>query len=126
MLRLAEMYLNYAEADARLNNGTVTDGLAKSYVKELRDRAGVATPASITTDWILEERAREFMWEGHRRVDLIRYGKFTSSEFPWVYKGGVENGNSQLSDHLKIYPLVASDLSVNKKLEQNPGYEKSK
>lgn len=126
VLRLAEMYLNYAEADARLNNGTVTDGLAKSYVKELRDRAGVATPASITTDWILEERAREFMWEGHRRVDLIRYGKFTSSEFPWVYKGGVENGNSQLSDHLKIYPLVASDLSVNKKLEQNPGYEKSK
>ena len=128
VFRLAEMYLNYAEADARLNNGTVTDGLAKGYIKTLRDRAGVSatTPAIITTDWILEERAREFMWEGHRRVDLIRYGKFTSSEFPWVYKGGVESGNAQLSDHLKIYPLVASDLSVNKKLDQNPGYESSK
>lgn len=128
VFRLAEMYLNYAEADARMNNGTVTDGLAKGYVKELRERAGVSasTPAIITTDWFLEERAREFMWEGHRRVDLIRFGKFTSSDFPWAYKGGIENGSAQLSDHLKIYPLISSDLSVNKNLKQNPGYEQSK
>lgn len=124
VFRLAEMYLNYAEADARLNNGVVNDTKAVGYVKALRDRAGVATPTQITTEWILEERAREFMWEGHRRVDLIRYGKFTSSEFPWVYKGGVESGNAQLEEGYTIFPLIASDLSVNKNLKQNDAYIK--
>ena len=124
VFRLAEMYLNYAEADARLNNGVVKDTKAVGYVQTLRDRAGVATPTQITTEWILEERAREFMWEGHRRVDLIRYGKFTSSDFPWVYKGGVESGNAQLEEGYTIFPLIASDLSVNKNLKQNDAYIK--
>lgn len=124
VFRLAEMYLNYAEADARLNNGVVKDTKAVGYVQTLRTRAGVATPTQITTEWILEERAREFMWEGHRRVDLIRYGKFTSSDFPWVYKGGVESGNAQLEEGYTIFPLIASDLSVNKNLKQNDAYIK--
>lgn len=122
MFRLAEMYLNYAEADARLNGGDVTEAEAKNYVKALRDRAGVATPSVITLDFLLAERAREFMWEGHRRVDLIRFGKFTSASFPWPYKGGVASGKVGLPEYKTIYPLVQSDLSVNKNLKQNLGY----
>ena len=75
IFRLAEMYLNYAEADARLNGGVVKDADALKYVKDLRDRAGVSMPSEVNLEWLLDERAREFMWEGHRRVDLIRFGK---------------------------------------------------
>lgn len=82
MIRLAEMYLIYAEAQARLDGGITTDSKALGYVKALRDRAGVSMPSSIDLDFILKERARELMLEGHRRTDLIRYGYFTSMSFP--------------------------------------------
>lgn len=122
IFRLAELYLNYAEADARLNGGKVTDAKAKDYIKELRDRAGVTTPTEITLDWLLDERARELMWEGHRRVDLIRYGHYTSMNYPWPYKGGVPDGKVALDEYRIIYPLVATDISANGNLDQNPGY----
>lgn len=122
VFRLAELYLNYAEADARLNGGKVADAKAKGYIKELRDRAGVDTPSDITLEWLLDERARELMWEGHRRVDLIRYGHFTSMNYPWPYKGGVTDGKVALDDYRIIYPLVATDISANGNLIQNPGY----
>ena len=50
MFRLAEMYLIYAEAQARLDGGTTTDSKAMGYIKELRDRAGMTTPSSINLD----------------------------------------------------------------------------
>ena len=122
IFRLAEMYLNYAEADARINGGTVKDAKAVSYVKALRDRAGVGMPSDLTLDWLLDERAREFMWEGHRRVDLIRYGYFTSMNYPWTYKGGILNGKFSIPEFRTIYPIVQSDLSANSNLKQNNGY----
>ena len=102
--RLPEMYLAYAEADARMNGGVVTDTEAIAYIKALRDRAGVDTPSSITLNWLLDERGREFMWEGQRRQDLIRYGKFTTEKFR------------------EIYPILTSDLNANDNLHQNDGY----
>lgn len=122
IFRLAEMYLNYAEADARLNGGSVRDSKAVGYVNTLRTRAGVSTPSEITLDWLLDERAREFMWEGHRRVDLIRYGYFTSMNYPWTMKGGVLNGKVSLPEYRTIFPIIQSDLSSNNNLDQNPGY----
>lgn len=122
IFRLAEIYLNYAEADARLNGGVVADAKAKGYIKELRDRADVATPSEISLEWLLDERARELMWEGHRRVDLIRYGHFTSMNYPWPYKGGVKDGRIGLDSYRIIYPLVSTDISANGNLDQNPGY----
>lgn len=122
IFRLAEMYLNYAEADARLNGGSVRDSKAVGYVSALRERAGVSTPSEISLDWLLDERAREFMWEGHRRVDLIRYGYFTSMNYPWTMKGGVLNGKVSLPEYCTIFPIIQSDLSSNNNLVQNPGY----
>ena len=124
ILRLAEMYLIYAEADARMNGGTVTDATAKGYIKALRDRAGVAMPldSDLTLDWLLDERARELMWEGCRRTDLIRYGYFTSMQFPWTFKGGVANGKVSLPAYRNIYPIIKDDLNANATLVQNPGY----
>ena len=121
--RLAEMYLIYAEADARLNGGLTTDATALGYIKALRDRAGVEMPDAVTLDWLLDERARELMWEGHRRTDLIRYGYFTSASFPWAGKGGVANGKVALPSYRTLYPIPTSDINVNPaNLKQNPGY----
>lgn len=123
MFRLAEMYLIYAEAQARLDGGTTTDTKAMGYIKELRDRAGVTTPSSINLDFILKERACELMWEGHRRTDLIRYGYFTAMSYPWPYKGGIPDGKVALPSYRTVYPLLQSDLSENKNLVQNVGYQ---
>ena len=79
-------------------------------------------PMTIDLDYILKERVRELMWEGHRRVDLIRYGYFTSASFPWPYKGGIANGAVALSDHLKVFPIITTDLIANPNLKQNQGY----
>jgi SusD family. len=124
IFRLAEMYLIYAEADARINGGIVSDGTAKGYIKALRDRAGVDMPADdeLTLDWLLDERARELMWEGHRRTDLIRYDYFCSMQFPWTFKGNVPNGKIALPSFRTIYPIIKDDLNANPKLVQNPGY----
>ena len=124
MFRLAEMYLIYAEADARLNGGKVTSSEAKGYIKALRDRAGVAMPSdeNLTIDWLLEERARELMLEGHRRTDLIRYDYYTKMSFPWPYKGGIKDGKINLPEFRKLFPIADSDLEANANLKQNPGY----
>lgn len=122
IFRLAEMYLNYAEADARLNGGVVKDADALQYVKKLRDRAGVSMPSEVNLEWLLDERAREFMWEGHRRVDLIRFGKFTDVNYPWTLKGGLMNGKIALPSYKTIFPIIQSDLSSNSNLVQNEGY----
>ena len=124
MIRLAEVYLIYAEADARLNGGVVKSAEAKSYIKALRDRAGVTMPSddALTLDWLLDERARELMLEGQRRTDLIRYGYYTSMSFPWPYKGGIKDGKVNLPETRNLYPIIESDLNANRNLVQNPGY----
>lgn len=117
MIRLGEIYLIYAEAC--MNLGQANTALPK--VQDLAARAGVTAPTSITQEWLIEERARELMWEGHRRTDLIRYGKFTSSSFLWTYKGGSFSGQG-FDDHMKIFAIPASELVSNPELHQNPGY----
>ena len=117
MIRLGEIYLIYAEACMELGQANT----AMPKLQELAQRAGVSAPTSITQDWLLEERARELMWEGHRRTDLIRYGKFTSSSFLWTYKGGTFSGQG-FDDHMKIFAIPASELAANPELHQNPGY----
>lgn len=117
MIRLGEIYLIYAEAC--MNLGQANTALPK--LKELTDRAGVSAPTSITNDFLLEERARELMWEGHRRTDLIRYNRFTSSSFLWPFKGGMVTGQG-FNDYMKIFAIPSSELASNKELHQNPGY----
>ena len=117
MIRLGEIYLIYAEACMELGQANT----AMPKLRDLAERAGVSAPTSITQDWLLEERARELMWEGHRRTDLIRYGKFTSSSFLWTYKGGTFSGQG-FDDHMKIFAIPASELASNPELHQNPGY----
>lgn len=105
IFRLPEMYYIYAESDARLNGGSTTDATAISYIKALRARAGLSAPgSSMTVEYILKDKAAEYLWEGQRRQDEIRLGIFDSD--PNRY----------------IYPILESDRSANPNLKQNPGY----
>ncbi|MDI6403033.1 RagB/SusD family nutrient uptake outer membrane protein, partial [Balneolaceae bacterium ANBcel3] len=99
---------------------------AVSLVNQLRERAygddsGNITSNDLTLDFILDERARELYWEGHRRTDLIRYGYFTSGDYVWAWKGGVKDGSAS-ADYRNLYPIPASDVNANPMLTQNPGY----
>ena len=68
------------------------------------------------------ERFRELLWEGHRRTDLIRFDRFTSSSFLWTYKGGDNYNGQGFSDHMKIFAIPSTELASNPELHQNPGY----
>ncbi len=95
VIRLAEIYLNYAEAVLRGGGGS--ESIALALVNELRTRAygnegGNIGSAQLSLDFILDERSRELYWEGQRRTDLVRYGYFTSSEYVWPWKGNIQEG----------------------------------
>ncbi len=117
--RLADVYLMLAEAELRKDNAITPTTLA--LVNQLRTRAGVTGfSSSLSLNDILDERARELHYEGHRRTDLIRFGKFTKG-YNWAWKNRIKEG-SDVDDKYKIYPIPASDLSANPNLKQNPGY----
>jgi len=124
VFRLGEAYLIYAEAVVRGGGGTRAQALA--YVNALRQRAygdasGNLTDAQLTLPTLLDERARELLWEGHRRQDLIRFNQFTGATRLWEWKGGVQAGKATDSFR-NLYPLPASELIANPNLTQNPGY----
>ena len=119
IFRLAEMYLVYAEASLRGGGGD--NATALGYINLLHARAGAAPVESINLDMILNERAKELYWEGHRRTDLIRYGRFTTGNYLWPWKGGTKNGRA-VEDFRNLYPLPSSDVASNPNLTQNPGY----
>ncbi len=124
LMRLADAYLMFAEAILRGGAGG-SQSEALDAVNAIRDRAygsesGRITASDLTLDFILDERAREFYWEAYRRTDLVRFGKFTSSDYLWEWKGGVYEG-SGLANHYNWFPIPASDIAANPKLKQN-GY----
>lgn len=67
--RLAEVYLNAAEAAFELGNYAP----ALAYLKPVRDRAGITTGSSTTLEQIRNERRIELAFEGHRLFDLRRW-----------------------------------------------------
>lgn len=123
MFRLGEAYLIYAEAQLRGGGGTRAQAL--TYINALRTRAygnpsGNIVDAQMTLPFILDERARELLWEGHRRTDLVRFDKFTNNGI-WMWKGGIRAG--RVTDpHLNLYPLPAAEILANPTLKQNTGY----
>ncbi len=118
--RKAEAYLTYAEAQARLNGGA-TNAEAADAINALRTRAHADTKANYSLDEICDEWSREFYFEGRRRVDLIRFGKFGgNTDYVWQWKGGSFNGRN-FDANKNIYAIPASQLSTYGN-EQNPGY----
>lgn len=122
LFRLADAYLMYAEAVLRGGNGG-TLAQALDYVNKLRDRAGTEriSQAELNLDFILDERSRELYWEAHRRMDLIRFNKFTKN-YKWPWKNGVYVGVANIDNKYNVYPIPATEITANTSLKQNTGY----
>lgn len=118
MIRLGEIYLIYAEAC--MNTGA--SGQAMPMLRALSERAGVDPPSEITREFLVAERARELMWEAHRRTDLIRYGLYNTDKYLWPYKGGDSFAGQAFPEYKCIFPIPPVELAANDALVQNPGY----
>lgn len=124
VIRLAEIYLNYAEATLRGGAGDMNTAL--SLINQLRVRAygntlGNINASDLTLDFVLDERSRELYWEGQRRTDLIRYDYFTTDSYLWPFKGNEASGVS-VPSYRKLFPIPSNTLSTNPNLIQNDGY----
>lgn len=108
-LSYSDCLLMKAEAFAR--KGDLTTAL--SLVNELRTARGTTSLTSLTLNGVLDERARELYWQGHRRTDMIRFGTFLNPV----------QGRSTVSDrHLMIFPIPLEALNAIPGMKQNPGY----
>jgi hypothetical protein len=123
MFRLADIYLMAAEAILR---GGGNQAQALQYVNQVRTRAfksaaGNITAGELNLNFLLDERARELYWECHRRTDLIRFNKFSQSDYLWQWKGGVRDGRS-VEAFRNVFPIPNADVNANPNLRQNDGY----
>ena len=120
LYRLTEIYFNKAEALMRKNGGTAT-AEAVQLVNDCRKRAFSAanfiteayTTSTLTLPELLAERGREFIFEGKRRTDMIRFGAFHTATW-WDHQPSNE---SKL-----VFPVPQRQLAANPNLKQNPGY----
>ncbi len=87
LARWADVLLMYAEADVRIS-GAAPSAAAVAAVNEVRNRAGLDDlPASATgsaaafLDALLTERGHELLYEGVRKIDLIRFNRFAQRTF---------------------------------------------
>ena len=110
LFRYADVLLMKSEAKVR--NG----GNGDAELTEVRESAGATLDVTATLETLLEERLREFAWEGLRRQDLVRFGKFTRAYTDRPQLPKEETG------YTTVFPIHEDVLSLNGKLTQNYGY----
>ena len=117
VIRLSEIYYMLAECELRAGDKKTAAGL----INQVRGRnfEGGADPNPVTADNLdeyrmLDEWMIEFLGEGRRRTDLIRWDKFVTESW-WDH--------TPLNDKNKnLFPIPNSAISANNLFEQNPGY----
>jgi len=118
--RLSWIYFAKAEALMRKNGGAanteavqlINDVVSRAFAPEDWVTAQYTT-GTLTLDALLAERGREFIFEGFRRQDLIRFGKFTTASW-WDHK--------PTDPTKRLYPIPRRQTTLNTNLIQNPGY----
>ena len=117
VIRLSEIYYMLAECELRAGDKKTAAGL----INQVRGRnfEGGADPNPVTANNLdeyrmLDEWMIEFLGEGRRRTDLIRWDKFVTESW-WDH--------TPLNDKNKnLFPIPNSAISANNLIEQNPGY----
>ncbi len=109
VFRYADAHLMKAEAMLR------SGGDATAMVNELRALRGASDLGAVSESDMLAERGRELYQESIRRVDLIRFGEFTSG---WEFIDAAAVGDESKN----LFPIPTNALLSNPNLVQNPGY----
>jgi hypothetical protein len=122
LLRLADVYLIAAEAEAKLNGGS---SAAYGFINTVRTRAGLGALGAglgkdAFVDAVLQERSWELFAEGDRWYDLTRTNKFLT-EIPKAVNN-VFPERKPLPKH-KYFPIPQDELNANPLLEQNPDWK---
>jgi len=117
VIRLTEIY--YMLAECKWRTGDIAGAVA--LINTVRKRnfengtdPNPVTVANLDANRFLDEWSIEFLGEGRRRTDLIRWKMFT--------KGAWWDHRPSNSDHLKRFPVPNQAIAGNNNLEQNPGY----
>lgn len=120
-IRLPEIIYSLAECKLRAGKTNEAGILLNSVRKRNYPSANYSTvlyapdgSATLDLNEMLAEWGREFFAESRRRIDLIRFGKFTTGRW-WDKTPDVDK-------HTEIFPIMRSILNANLKLQQNPGY----
>lgn len=116
VIRLAEIYYMLAECKFRAGDKSAAANLFNEVRK--RNFAGAdpdpVTAGNIDAYRILDEWGIEFLAEGRRRTDLIRWNMFTTENW-WDHQ-------ASKSEHLKRFPIPTTAMSSSNIIVQNPGY----
>lgn len=122
-IRLPEVIYSLAECKLRKGDAKTAARLLNSVRRrnyEGSDLSDVlyAPEGNVTLDTkeMLDEWGREFFAESRRRIDLIRFDKFTTGQW-WDKLPDADN-------HTEIFPIMRPILNSNPNLVQNPGYNK--
>ncbi|MDX1937714.1 MAG: RagB/SusD family nutrient uptake outer membrane protein [Flavihumibacter sp.] len=112
IFRYADVLLMKAEALLRANASN--EPAARTIVNNIRTHSsrGATALTTLTLTNLLDERGREMYWEGWRRNDLVRFGRYLAA---WQEKAA--SGPERL-----LFPIPNEQLSVNPNLTQNAGY----
>ncbi|MEM9649388.1 MAG: RagB/SusD family nutrient uptake outer membrane protein [Bacteroidota bacterium] len=118
MIRMAEIYLIYAEAEARRSGGNLNDALNR--LNDIRNRAGVSPKALVDQASLLEDIRDEKLLElfqetGESWFDFVRYDRLGDISASSI------NPNISGPDEL-IFPIPQTAIAGNNQLIQNPGY----
>jgi tetratricopeptide (TPR) repeat protein len=126
VLRLAEMYLNRAEAMAKLGR----DGEAIDDLNVIRSRAGLSGDALYSSgnlhgyatllDAVLDERRLELYTEGHRTFDVFRNNRTLNRSYPGVHLA--EGETTQIIEPTNpriIYFIPQDEMLANSEMKQN-------
>ena len=115
LLRVAEAYMTYAEALYR--QGDVSG--ATQVINDLRKtRHAADLEVALDENVLMDEWLREFYCEGHRRIDLIRFGQFCGPNATKEWEGHKAGKDIKYI----VYPIPNSDIVANPNLKQNEGY----
>lgn len=148
VLRYADVLLLLAEAEARIADGMPSQSVLDMTINLVRNRAGIIpySVSGVATDaWvldtpekvyqaILDERALELAFEGHRWFDLVRSGKAVevmNTHFLYFYNAYTSNASTtedpyymkdnkyEIDQYCTLFPIPTQEILVNPRLEQN-------
>lgn len=112
-LRFADVRLMKAEALLRGGTTGANGETPLTIVNSIRLVRNATPVTAVTLTSLLAERGRELYLEGHRRTDMIRFGRFNAP---------VEERPNASEAYKAVYPIPTTALASNPNLKQNFGY----